>query len=135
MRWIQGRGRRVTGASAKLVRIDGISRDVTDRRAQERKIAHLSRIHAVLSGINAALVRVHGKQKLFQQACHSAIESGGFPMAWLGIVDREAAAVKPVTSAGEVGNFFDVAPLAVVEAKAHPDAGAARAEAAIPARK
>jgi len=36
-------------------------------------------------------------------------------MAWIGLVDRAAGLVKPVASAGEVGDFFESAPLAVTE--------------------
>src|SRR2546422_11630998 len=38
-------------------------------------------------------------------------------MAWVGLVDRAAGLVKPVASAGEVGDFFESAPLAVIENK------------------
>jgi diguanylate cyclase (GGDEF)-like protein len=86
------------------------------RRKAERKLAHLSRIHAVSSGINAAIVRIRNKHELFKEACRIATESGGFSMAWLGIVEREAARVKPVAWAGNVGNFFEVAPLGLLEA-------------------
>src|SRR5690349_22933524 len=49
VRWIQGRGRFAGDAAGNVVRIDGISRDITERREHERKLAQLSRIHAVLS--------------------------------------------------------------------------------------
>ena len=88
-----------------------------DHIEKEEKVERLTRVYAVLSGINAAIVRIRDRQELFQEACRIAIEDGRFRMAWLGIVDREANIVKPVASAGEVRGFFDSAPMAVMENK------------------
>jgi diguanylate cyclase (GGDEF)-like protein len=95
--------------------MDVISRDVTERRERERKLAQLTRIHAVLSGINSIIVRVRSRDELFRDACRIAVGAGQFRMAWVGIVDREAMQVKPVAWDGEVRGFFDNAPLAVTE--------------------
>jgi len=74
--------------------------DVTQRREQELKIARLSRIHAVLSGINSAIVRIRDRQQLFEEACRIAAGAGRFPLAWLGLVDRDAMQIRPVAWAG-----------------------------------
>ncbi|HZD84916.1 MAG TPA: GAF domain-containing protein, partial [Gemmatimonadaceae bacterium] len=113
VRWIQGRGRFNGDAAGNVVRIDGISRDITERREHERKLAQLSRVHAVLSGINSAIVRVHSRDELFRDACRIAVGAGQFRMAWAGVVDRESMQVKPVAWDGEVRGLFDNAPLAV----------------------
>ena len=100
VRWIQTRGRPVSDASGKVVRIDGIARDVTERREQEQKIAHLSRIHAVMSGINAAIVRIRDRQELFQEACRIAVEHGGFGIAWIGTLEPDTLDIVPLAFAG-----------------------------------
>src|SRR5712691_125841 len=89
-----------------------------DHIDKEEKVRRLTRVHAVLSGINAAIVRIRDRQELFHEACRIAIEHGKFRMAWVGLVDHEAGLVRPVASAGEVGDFFESAPLAVTETKA-----------------
>jgi len=116
VRWVQGRGRFAGDAAGNVVRIDGISRDITERREHELKVAQLSRIHAVLSGINSAIVRVHSRDELFREACRIAVGAGQFRMAWVGVVDREAMQVKPVAWDGEVRGLFDNARLAVTQA-------------------
>src|SRR5437879_760337 len=78
IRWIQGRGRFTGDAAGNVVRIDGISRDVTERREHERKLARLSRVHALLGGINSAIVRVHSRDELFRDACRIAVGAGQF---------------------------------------------------------
>ncbi len=91
----------------------GFIRDITARKEAEAKIHRLNRVYAVLSGINALLVRVRERDELFREACRIAVDSGKFRMAWLGVVDRQAMQVKPVAWAGDVRRFFDSAPLAV----------------------
>src|SRR5687767_49743 len=52
-RWILSRGKVVErAADGRAIRVIGTSVDITAGKLQERRIARLSRIHAVLSGIN-----------------------------------------------------------------------------------
>ena len=81
----------------------------------ERSVRRLTRLHAVLSGINSAIIRIRDRQELMAEACRIATTHGRFVMAWLGTVDRAAMAVKPVAWAGNVGDYFEVAPLSLVE--------------------
>jgi diguanylate cyclase (GGDEF)-like protein/PAS domain S-box-containing protein len=108
--------------------------DVTQSTVAEQRIKRLNRVHAVLSGINAAIVRIRQRQELFEEACRIAVEAGQFVMAWIGVVDREAGLVDPVAVAGEVRDFFERAPMAVLESKpgAHGLSGRAiRSKAAV----
>jgi diguanylate cyclase (GGDEF)-like protein/PAS domain S-box-containing protein len=77
-----------------------VTRDITERKANEDKIARLSRIHAVLSGINAAIVRILDRQELFREACRIAVEHGNFGIAWIGQVDPDRMSVTMVAHAG-----------------------------------
>lgn len=75
--------------------------EITERKQAEIKIARLSRIHGVLSGINSAIVRIGDRQELFDEACRIAVEHGKFRMAWLGLYDENTHGVRPVTWRGE----------------------------------
>jgi len=71
-------------------------RDVTERKLQEQSIENLSRVRAVTTAINSAIVRSHEQQVLFDEACRIAVEHGKFGLAWIGMIDaatREVAAV------------------------------------------
>jgi diguanylate cyclase (GGDEF)-like protein/PAS domain S-box-containing protein len=95
----------------------GFIRDITQRKLAEERIKRLNRVYAVLSGINAAIVRVRDRPELLEESCRIAVEAGRFVMAWIGVVDHAASVVKPVASAGDVRDFFDCAPMAVLESK------------------
>ncbi len=66
----------------------------------QRKIEKLSRVRAVTSEINAAIVRSPSKQLLYYEACRIAIELGNFGIAWIGSFDPERMELTPVASAG-----------------------------------
>jgi diguanylate cyclase (GGDEF)-like protein/PAS domain S-box-containing protein len=91
--------------------------DITEQVRAQARINRLNRVYAVLSGINAAIVRIRNRQELFREACRIALEAGRFVMAWIGVVDRETSAVKPVAFAGDVGGFFDAAPMTILESR------------------
>ncbi|HVW65411.1 MAG TPA: EAL domain-containing protein [Nitrosospira sp.] len=74
--------------------------DTTERRLQLQKIEHLARVYAVLSGINALMVREHNRESLLRDACRIAVEQGGFRMAWIGIIEPAGTKIIPVASAG-----------------------------------
>jgi PAS domain S-box-containing protein/diguanylate cyclase (GGDEF)-like protein len=80
---------RVVGASK-------IARDITERKRADVKIRHLNRVYAVLSSINALIVRVRGRDELFREACRIAVEAGKFKLAWLGVVERPGMQVRVV---------------------------------------
>src|SRR5258706_11742487 len=75
-------------------------RDITERKESEAIIHRLNRVHAVLSGINALIVRVRNRDELFQGACRIAVDAGQLAMAWIGLVDRETRRVKTVALGG-----------------------------------
>jgi len=93
----------------------GFIRDITARKEAEEKLKRLNRVYAVLSGINSLIVRAGDRNGLFREASRVAVEHGGFRMAWIGVVDKQAGIVKPVAFAGDVRDFFESAPLAATE--------------------
>jgi PAS domain S-box-containing protein/diguanylate cyclase (GGDEF)-like protein len=95
----------------------GIGRDVTERKHAEQKIIRLSRIEAVLSGINSLIVRAESRQQLFDEACRVAVEHGGFGIAWIGLFDPQTMAVVPAAYAGYDAETFFAGPAAT----ANPD--------------
>jgi diguanylate cyclase (GGDEF)-like protein/PAS domain S-box-containing protein len=96
-----GRWRSTTKApikddQGKVIGLVGISRDVTGRHQAQEKIRRLNRIYAVLSGINAVIVRVREPADLYREVCRIAVEAGTFRLAWIGVLDRENARVTPI---------------------------------------
>ncbi len=87
--------------SGRVAGLYGTIQDITGRKASERRLAYLNRVYAMMSGINTLVVRAHGSEDLFKEACRVAVEIGGFRMAMIGIVDRGAMKIVPAASAGK----------------------------------
>ncbi len=86
--------------STEGILVTAAIRDITVRKAAEHTIRRLSRVYAMLGGINALSAHVHDRNVFFRGACRIAVEAGAFQMAWIAMVDREAVKIVPVASAG-----------------------------------
>jgi diguanylate cyclase (GGDEF)-like protein/PAS domain S-box-containing protein len=112
LKWISINTQPIVGAEgSKPHTVVSSFRDITDRRIADVRIRNLNRVYAVLSDINALIVRVRERQELFREACRIAVEAGQFRMAWIGLVERGTVAVTPLAWDGDVRDFFDGAPL------------------------
>jgi diguanylate cyclase (GGDEF)-like protein/PAS domain S-box-containing protein len=74
---------------------------------KEEKVLRLTRVNAMLSDINGAIVRIRGRQELFEEACRIAVETGGLPVAWLGLTDAAETQLQLVASAGRDDGFLE----------------------------
>jgi diguanylate cyclase (GGDEF)-like protein/PAS domain S-box-containing protein len=90
----------ITAGATGPMMVGTIAIDVTEQKLQEQKIARLSRIHAVLSGINSAIVRIRDIERLLDETCRIAVEDGGFGIAWIGTIAPDTGEVTPIASAG-----------------------------------
>ena len=73
---------------------------------KEERVRRLTRVYAVLSGINTLIVRVRDRDELFREACRIAVEAGHFVKAWLGIVGRGPEPFRMVAAHGGDPLFF-----------------------------
>lgn len=76
---------------------------------ERRRIARLSRVHAVRGAIASAIVRIRDPKELFQAACAIAVEHGRFRLAWVGQVAPEASTLDPVAWSGHNDGYLDEA--------------------------
>jgi diguanylate cyclase (GGDEF)-like protein/PAS domain S-box-containing protein len=81
-----------------------VVRDITQRVEQEDRIARLTRLYAVLSGVNSAIVRVTDEGALFPEICRITVDQGKFTSAWIGTFDADTREIALVASAGSALN-------------------------------
>ena len=77
-------------------RTAALQEEIVERIQAEQKVASLNRVYAVLSGINATIVRVHDRLELFKEACRITVELGKFRLAWIGLMEPDGQRVRPV---------------------------------------
>ena len=86
LRDIEANGVVQHAADGTAIRMIGANRDISEKMQAERRIRYLNRVHAMMSSVNALIVRAGTRDELFQQACRIAVEAGGFHVAILGMV-------------------------------------------------
>ncbi|HUN27263.1 MAG TPA: EAL domain-containing protein [Steroidobacteraceae bacterium] len=82
-----------------------VTRDISDRRHQEERIAALTRTLRLQSGINAAVLRIRERDELLREACRLATSVGGYERAVLSIVAADGRRAIPQFRAGAGADF------------------------------
>lgn len=88
---------------------DDMARNLEQReiriKEHEARIARLNRIYAVLSSINGAIIRIHERDALLQEACRVAVDEGRFKLAYISLLDPETFSLVPTYVAGDDAAF------------------------------
>ncbi len=108
IRWIIERLFPIVDAAGNVSRAVGFNADITARKETEAKVIQLSRVHAMLSGINSLIVRVSDREQLFAEACRLAVEEGRFRLAWCALLDAATGQVHVVEARGEIPEISEL---------------------------
>ena len=85
-----------------------IGEDITEQRQDEIRIKHLNRVYAMLSRINALVIRAINHEELFREACRIAVEAGEFLMSMIVVVDQPTGNLVPIASMGKNRDLMDL---------------------------
>jgi diguanylate cyclase (GGDEF)-like protein/PAS domain S-box-containing protein len=102
-RWFSESKAPVRDSGGAIVGIVGISRDVTERKLGEERLARLTSVQSLMGGINAAIVRAQDREALLAECCRIAVAVGGIAHAAILEIDPETklarvAAAEPPNS-------------------------------------
>jgi diguanylate cyclase (GGDEF)-like protein/PAS domain S-box-containing protein len=120
IRWLDNNALPLLDETGTVTGYRGVARDITQRRVQQDRIARLSRIQAVLSGINSTIVRVRDRRELFRESCRIAVQQGGFKMAWIGSVEPGTARATPLVWEGSNQGYLEELGTALGNVKEDP---------------
>ncbi len=94
-----------SGKPARLV----LSTDVTERVRAQAEATRATRALRMLGDANEALIRANREDRLLENICRIAVETGGFAMAWVGYAERDAEkTIRPVAHAGAEDGYLSV---------------------------
>jgi len=85
----------------------GLEKEIAERKQAEEEIRKLNRVYTMLSDINQAIVRIREPQALFEKICHIAIETGGFHMSWIGLMNESLQKIQVVAHVGGTDAYFE----------------------------
>ncbi|MBI1936890.1 MAG: PAS domain S-box protein [Ignavibacteriales bacterium] len=78
-----------------------IIRNVTSQKKAEDELQRLNRAYLALTKINQALVRSENEYDFLENVCKLACSEGGYRMAWVGYVEKDAVkTIRPVVWEG-----------------------------------
>ena len=103
-RWLEEKVIVRCDASGAPLGFRGALRDVTQRRLHEEHIARISRMHAMLSNVNSAIVRIRSRTELFKELCRVSVDIGGYAIAYVSAI--EGATLKPLVWMGQGADFL-----------------------------
>ena len=66
----------------------------------EQQVARLTGVLQMLSGINAALLRIHDREELLNETCRLAYRVGGYAVVMVALIDPSTRMARPVGWAG-----------------------------------
>jgi diguanylate cyclase (GGDEF)-like protein/PAS domain S-box-containing protein len=99
VRWYSESKAPIRSPSGAVLGLVGISRDVTLRHQHEARIARLTNVYSLISGINAAIVRARSRDDLLAEACRIAVAAGELAHAGVARLDRETGHATVLASA------------------------------------
>lgn len=94
---------------------------------KEAKISRLTRVQAVLTEINSALLRMQKTEDMSNEACRIAVDTGGFLTACIVMTNEDATQFRIAGHAGAGRDYFDSLSSNVVDALQHANTPLLRA--------
>jgi diguanylate cyclase (GGDEF)-like protein/PAS domain S-box-containing protein len=114
-RWLERHVLALVDSHGSVCGFRGADRDVTEREEQQLRIARLTRVLEMLSGINTAVVRIRDRMELLREVCRISVGTGRYVTAVVSFLQPDTRTARPTVWAGEhdadIGNrVFCVAP-------------------------
>lgn len=104
-------------AAGDIVKLIGISADVSMREAEHAELQRLTRAQAVLARCNHSLARATDERDLLTAFCENLVDPGGYCFAWVGYIGKgNRSRVHMVAHAGLQHADFTAAALAAANA-------------------
>ena len=75
------------GSHRRAVSLVGTVADITERKRSQERVARLTKLYAVLSRVNEAIVRIPERLALYREICRIVAEEGQFELVWVGEVE------------------------------------------------
>lgn len=73
---------------------------ITERKRAEQHVRQLNRVYALLSNISQTILREKDAQQILEAACNTAVNMGGFKMAWVGLRESSSYRLRIAAHAG-----------------------------------
>jgi two-component system sensor histidine kinase/response regulator len=100
-RWILAQASVMADEHGRARHMVGSHVDITEQKRMETELRHVNRALRLVSNCNKSLTRVSDEAAWLNEVCRTAVEVGGYRMAWVGHAEQdEGKSVRPLAQAG-----------------------------------
>jgi len=93
-------GKEMTGVVITMV-------DITEKVLAKQSLDQVNRVLMTLNQGNEALIRAADEEELFATMCRVIVETGGYRMAWVGLVEHDPGkTIRPVAFSGAESGYL-----------------------------
>ncbi|HET8871599.1 MAG TPA: transporter substrate-binding domain-containing protein, partial [Aquabacterium sp.] len=92
-------------AKGQVIGVLGLSRDITQHRANEQRVERLNRLYQVLLRVNEVAAQKLEAAALYQAVCDIVVQYGGVKLAFAGEPDEAGRRIVPICWAGEPADY------------------------------
>jgi len=111
--WVRDWARTYRDEQDQVVRIDGITSDITAQKQAELALVRHKNLYDMLSQVNQAIVHTTNREELFPQICRIAVEHGQLRFASITLIDTTIdQQLRPVASYGEDAGYVELVRIA-----------------------
>lgn len=86
-KWVKSSGKPYVDLQGVYAGYTGISVDLTNEVVNQNKYVNLSRLYAILSKVNQAIINNNDEIKLLESICEIGYRYGGFKITWIGLLN------------------------------------------------
>jgi PAS domain S-box-containing protein len=87
-----------------------LQNELHERARVEEKLWSVNRVFETLSQCHQAIMRATDEPTLLNDVCHLVVETGGYGLAWVGLIDQTDTygRVRPVAYSGDEGGYLNL---------------------------
>lgn len=112
VRVMHEQGEVIRDADGRALKMTGTVQDITERKLTETALAEKTRALQLLTRCNEALIRSETEEALLADICQTAVDIGGFRLAWVGYALGDAGrTVTPEACAGVEDGYLAQTPI------------------------
>ncbi|KAF3997939.1 bifunctional diguanylate cyclase/phosphodiesterase [Glaciimonas immobilis] len=108
LRWIRSRAQSALDSVGTPLRLAGSITDITERKMASLELLRTNRALQMLSRCSEAVNRTENEYDLLLQVCRTAVDVGGYLLAWVGFAQDDEA--RTITYAAMASDHGEIAP-------------------------
>ncbi|WP_172633400.1 PAS domain S-box protein [Methanosalsum zhilinae] len=101
--WIEQKNIPVYGPEGNLIALEGVARDISQRKETEKREKHLKQVLMAIRNVNQLITKETDPEVLIEKACGNLTETLGYYNAWIALMDDDQNIILTASSGFDNG--------------------------------